>query len=83
MVVRCKRISFFGYIIGADDIEPDPEKVTAICNMPAPTDVNELQTFLGLANYLGRFTPHLATVRVGATQIFVQDERSLRPWTRT
>ena len=30
--------------------------------MTAPTDVKELQTFLGLANYLGRFTPHLATV---------------------
>ena len=36
--------------------------MTAICNMTSPTDVKELQTFLGLANYLGRFTPHLATV---------------------
>ena len=62
MVVRCKRIPFFGHTIGTDDIEPDPEKVTAICNMTAPTDVKELQTFLGKANYLGRFTPHLATV---------------------
>ena len=46
----------------ADGIEPEPEKVTAIGNMTAPTDVKELQTFLGMANYLGRFTPHLATV---------------------
>ena len=38
--------------------------MTAICNMTAPTDVKELQTFLGLANYFGRFTPHLATVSV-------------------
>ena len=45
-----------------DGIEPDPEKVTAIRNMTAPTDVRELQTCLGMANYLGRFTPHLATV---------------------
>ena len=62
MVVRCKRIAFFGNIIGADGIEPDPDKVTAIFNMTAPTDVKELHTFLGMANYLGRFTPHLATV---------------------
>ena len=62
MVVRCKRIPFSGNIIDADGIEPDPEKVNAICNMTAPTDVKELQTFLGLANYLGRFTPHLATM---------------------
>ena len=62
MVLQRKRIPFFGNIIGADGIQPDPEKVTAICNMTAPTDVKELHTFLGLANYLGRFTPHLATV---------------------
>ena len=30
--------------------------------MTAPTDVKELHKFLGLANYLGRFTPNLATV---------------------
>ena len=62
MVVRCKRIPFFVKIIGADGIEPDPEKVTAICHMTAPTDVKELQIFLEMANYLGRFTPHIATV---------------------
>ena len=62
MVVRCKRIPFFGNIIGADGIEPDPEKFTTICYMTARTDVKELQTFIGLANYLGRFTPHLATL---------------------
>ena len=39
--------------------------LAAILNlkMIAPTDVKELQQmFIGLANYLGRFTPHLATV---------------------
>ena len=35
VVVRCKRIPFFGNIIGAEGIEPDPAKVTAICNMKA------------------------------------------------
>ena len=35
---------------------------TAICNMIAPTDAKELQTSLGLTNYVGRFTPNLAAV---------------------
>ena len=59
MVVWCTRIPFFGNIIGADGAEPDPDKVTVICNMTAPTDVKELHiynTFVGLENYLGRFT---------------------------
>ena len=61
IVVRCKRIPFFRNIIGADGIKPDTEQVTAICNMSAPTDVKEFQTFVALANYPGRFTLHLAT----------------------
>ena len=83
MVVRCKRIPFFGNIIGADGIEPDPEKVTAMCNMTVPTYVKELQTFLGLANYLGMLTPMSPSYSVGATQRCVQDGRSLRLGTRT
>ena len=59
MVVRCKHSVLLKHHWC---IEPDPEKVTAICNMTPPTGVKELETFLGLANYLGRFTPHLATV---------------------
>ena len=38
------------------------QQVTEICNTKAPNDIKELQTFLGISNYLGRFTPHLATL---------------------
>ena len=46
MVVWCTRIPFFGNIIGADGAEPDPDKVTAICNMTAPTDIKELHIYI-------------------------------------
>ena len=83
MLVRFKRIPFFGNSIGADGIEPDPEKVTAICNMTAQTDIKELQTFIGLANYLGRFTMHSPSYSFSATQRCVQDGRFLRLGKRT
>ena len=60
MVVRCKEIPFFGHLIGADGVRPDPAKVQAIVNMTEPGNVKELQTFLGMTNYLSRFTPRLA-----------------------
>ena len=58
--VKCKKIPFFGNIIGASGLEPDPFKLDTINKMTAPKDVKELQTFLGLATYLQRFTPHLS-----------------------
>jgi len=60
MVVRCKEIPFFGHLIGADGVRPDPAKVQAIVNMTEPENIKELLTFLGMANYLSRFTPRLA-----------------------
>jgi transposase InsO family protein len=60
MVIRCKQIPFFGHLIGEDGVRPDPHKVEAINNMEEPSDVKGLQTFLGMANYLSRFTPRLS-----------------------
>ena len=49
------QIKFFGYIFTADGISPDPEKVESIKSTPAPTNCQELRSFLGMVNYCGRF----------------------------
>jgi len=58
--VKCDKIPFFGNIIGADGLHPDPAKVQAILTMNPPSDVKELQTFLGTVTYLSRYTANLS-----------------------
>lgn len=41
-------------------VQPDPEKVRAIAELPVPQDKNDLQRALGLVNYLGKFIPNLS-----------------------
>jgi len=41
--------------------------------MDKPNDVKDLQSFLGLANYLSRFTPHLADVLAPLCDLHKQD----------
>jgi len=53
---------FFGHIIGENGIRPDPAKIQAVMEMTEPKDVKELQTFLGMSNYLSRFTSRLASL---------------------
>ena len=43
-------------------ILPDPNIISALKQMSAPTSRQELQTFLGLANYMGPFIPNLSTL---------------------
>lgn len=54
------QVSFAGYTIGSTGITPDPSKVAAIRDFPAPTDLTELRSFLGMANQLAHFVPDLA-----------------------
>jgi len=62
MVVRCREIPFFGHLIGENGIHPDPTKIQAIVNMADRENFKELQTFLGMSNYLSCFTPKLASL---------------------
>ena len=55
-------LNFLGHVVGKNGISPDPDKISAIEEYPAPTDVSELRRFLGMANQLGKFTPEMANM---------------------
>ena len=55
-------MTFLGHIVSADGVKPDPEKIKAIVDMNVPKAVNELQRFLGMINYVGKFIPNLAEI---------------------
>ena len=41
-------------------MHPDPKKVQGITEMTTPMDKQQLQSFLGMVNYMGTFIPHLS-----------------------
>ena len=53
-------IEYLGHVIDEAGIHPTEEKVTAIKDAPAPTNVTQLRSFLGLINYYNKFLPNLA-----------------------
>ena len=55
-------IRFLGHIIDSSGIRPDPAKLDAINRFPPPTNITELQRFLGMANQQAKFMPNLASV---------------------
>ena len=58
--LRVKRVKFMGHVLTANGLEPDPDKVKAIKEMPRPQNVEDAQRLNGFVNYLGKFLPHLA-----------------------
>ena len=61
---KCKfmlpSVEYLGYHISGDGVRPTQEKLQAIVDAPAPKDVSQLKSFLGLVNYYSKFLPHLA-----------------------
>ena len=55
-------VRYLGHIVSAEGIATDPEKIEAIEHWPPPTDVKQLQAFLGTAGYYRQYLPDFATV---------------------
>ena len=51
-----------GHSIDKAGLHTLPEKVSAIVAAPAPTNVTELRSYLGMLQYYARFLPNLSTV---------------------
>ena len=58
--LRRERVTFFGAEYSAQGMHPDPKKVQGITEMTAPMDKQQLQSFLGMVNYMGTFLPNLS-----------------------
>jgi hypothetical protein len=60
-IIACNKLPFFGHILTNEGLKLDPKKAEAISNMDPSTSLTELQTFLGIVQFLRRFTPNLAS----------------------
>lgn len=47
-----KALKFLGEVLSKEGIEPDPDKVKLIKEWEAPHDVNSLQSFFGILNFV-------------------------------
>ena len=59
---KLSKVAYMGHVLGADGLQADPEKITTICEMPRPTDVQGVQCLIGVVTYLSKFLPQLSTV---------------------
>ena len=64
--------------INRSGIQPVKGKVRAIHEAPAPTNIKELQAFLGMLNYYACYLPNLSTVLATLNQLLSKDCK----WTR-
>ena len=55
-------MKFLGHVVSFNNIRPDPEKITVIKNYERPTNLLELQSFIGLCSFYRKFIEKFAEI---------------------
>lgn len=61
-IYKVQRVHFLGHDLTPEGIKPLTKYVESISQFRAPKTVEELQSFLGLLNYINKWIPNLATL---------------------
>lgn len=55
-------LRYLGYVIDCNGLHVDPEKVSALINIPIPRSVSEVRRIIGLASWYRRFVRNFSTL---------------------
>lgn len=72
-----KQVTYMGHEVDKEGIHPCQDKVNDIKNAPAPKNVTQLKSFLGMLNYYHKFLPKLSTMLAPLHGLLKQGT----PWT--
>lgn len=73
---KCQEVSFFGHKWTWDGIKPDESKISAIQKMTTPLppgNRKDLQSLLGLVNYLTRYSGQLVSITAPLRELTKKD----------
>ncbi|XP_057808403.1 uncharacterized protein LOC131022873 [Salvia miltiorrhiza] len=62
-------VTFLGHVVSSEGIKVDPAKVQTVQEWKAPTNPNEIRSFLGLAGYYRRFIEGFSKIARPMTQL--------------
>lgn len=61
-IFKITKVNFLGHELSEYGVRPLDKYISAIKEFRAPENIAELQSLMGLVNYVGKWIPHLATV---------------------
>ena len=52
---------FLGHIVDAEGLHADADKIRVLTQMPPPSNVQDVRSLMGVANFIRQYVPHIAT----------------------
>lgn len=57
-----EQVTYLGFVLSANGVSVDPERIRAIVNYPRPENKTEVQRFLGMVNFVAKFIPNRSNI---------------------
>ena len=73
--LRKPEVKYMGHLLSSEGLKPDPDKVSAVSEMPKPTTKQEALSLLGFVNYLAKFLPRLSEIAQPIRQLTSKDAK--------
>lgn len=72
----CRReLHYLGYVVDSRGLHVDPEKVSAIVNLPSPKTTTEVRRIIGTASWYRRFIPDFSTLIAPMTALLSKNHK--------
>ena len=72
-LIRQPSVPYMGHLVTEHGLRADPDKVSAIINMPAPIDKEGVRRLLGLVQYLAKFIPNMSEIDASIRTLLKND----------
>ena len=68
-------ISFLGFIISPNGIAMEPDRITTVTEWPIPSNVHDIQVFIGFANFYRRFIDRFSRIVAPITLLLWKEQK--------
>ena len=65
----CAEVRYLGFVVNRNGLQVDTDKVAPIVNYPAPRNLKQLRSLLGMASWYRRLIPEFATIAEPLTRL--------------
>ncbi|XP_019451891.1 PREDICTED: uncharacterized protein LOC109353990 [Lupinus angustifolius] len=64
-----EQLDYLGHLISGNEIQANPDKISAMSQWPSPKDIHGVRGFLGLTGYYRRFVKNYGVIARPLTQL--------------
>ena len=74
-----ERIEYLGHTLTSSGVQPNDQNVKAVTDFPTPSNLKEVRSFVGMANFYRRHIPKMATLSRPLTELLRHDKNTGKP----